>query len=198
MLQAWPSLWPFFRLVKVITLAESCFEFSIVFLLRHWARRSKHLNGMVDAIAYRKDRDPYRWYSVICSGFSTSSRWSLWGVLRFSAEWPVGTRNSWGNREPLAGSAAANRESDPRIQFKPNELLPLYPGTVRRVTIVDTCKLSQRCSWRETSPLEALLRSAIRSIKHSARLTASMYLLIDIQQCREWCLAERSEMVLRF
>lgn len=55
---------------------------------------------------------------VICSSFSTSSRWSLWGVLRFSPEWPVGTRNSWGNREPLAGSAAANRE--PILEYSSN------------------------------------------------------------------------------
>ena len=120
-----------------------------------------------------------RWYPVICSGFSTSSRWSLWGVLRFSAERPVGTRNSWGNREPLAGSAAANRESDPRMQFKPNELLPLY----REQFAGDYIYLQTKPAlfMEETSPLEAILRSTIRSIKHSARLTSSMYLLIDIQ-----------------
>lgn len=37
----------------------------------------------------------------------------------------VGGRNSWVNREPLVGSVAVNRESDPVLHFESNELLSL-------------------------------------------------------------------------
>lgn len=78
--------------------------------------RSKHFQGSWRR--WQSERQRPSMISVICSSFSTSSRWSLWGVLRFSPEWPVGTRNSWGNREPLAGSAAANRE--PILEYSSN------------------------------------------------------------------------------